>query len=161
MRSLAIAWESILSRSAWQQAIGSLVDAVANKIIVDVMDLPSIGQDEAYNIANLIATVTGLDDLFLPSRSSKRPSSQQQHEADDEIPTTAQYAASWLRLKYLSEVLQSNLKDLRYLWIESELSLYFSVEEVVYLINLSFEDNARTREVIKEITQNPRPLGHH
>ncbi|KAK3373951.1 hypothetical protein B0T24DRAFT_576679 [Lasiosphaeria ovina] len=161
VRSLAIAWESILSRSAWQQAIGSLVDAVANKIIVDVMDLPSIGQDEAYNIANLIATVTGLDDLFLPSRSSKRPSSQQQHEADDEIPTTAQYAASWLRLKYLSEVLQSNLKDLRYLWIESELSLYFSVEEVVYLINLSFEDNARTREVIKEITQNPRPLGHH
>lgn len=156
MRSLAIAWESILSRSAWQQAVGSLVDAVANKIIGDVMDLPGIGQDEAYNIANHIASVTALDDLFLPSRFATESGNAGE---TNEIPTTAQYAGSWLRLKYLSEVLQSNLKDVRYLWLESELSLYFSADEVVDLVNLSFEDNPRTREVIREIRARPNPLG--
>ena len=165
VRSMAIAWESILSRSAWHQAIGSLVDALASKIIADVMDLPAIGQDEAYNIASLISAVTTLDDLFLPrhvlpSSAATRDTSSTIPPSDTErIPATAQYAASWLRLKYLSEVLQSNLKDVRFLWIESELSLYFTVAEVLDLINMSFEDNPRTREVIREITQNPRPLG--
>ncbi|KAK0720343.1 hypothetical protein B0H67DRAFT_643608 [Lasiosphaeris hirsuta] len=164
VRAMAIAWEDILSRSAWQQAIGSLADAVAAKIVADVMDMTSIGQEEAYTIAELIATVADLDDLFLPSRflprsaTGQRKSLASEGEAG-EIPTTAQYAASWLRLKYLSEVLQSNLKDVRFLWVESELSLYFSVAEVVELINMSFEDNPRTREVIKEILQNPSPLG--
>lgn len=152
VRYMAITWEPILSRSVWQQAVGSLVDSVAVKIINDVMELPSIGQDEAYNIANLIATVTELDDLFLP------PNPAGAGKPKEAIPTTAQYSPSWLRLKYLSEVLQSNLKDVRYLWIESELSLYFSAEEVVDLIKISFEDNTRTREVIKEIMGKPRPL---
>ncbi|KAK5660157.1 hypothetical protein OQA88_13626 [Cercophora sp. LCS_1] len=156
VRSMAIAWEGILSRSAWQQAVGSLADGVASKIIGDVLDMSSIGQDEAYNIANLISMVTELDDLFLPGRF--RPSSQQKQKGQgDEVPDTAQYARSWLRLKFLSEVLQSNLKDVRYLWMESDLSLYFTVDEVLDLINVSFEDNARTREVVREITQNPNP----
>jgi len=161
VRAMAIAWEGILSRSTWQQAVGSLADAVSTKVIADVMDMSSIGQDEAYNIAKLISLVTGLDDLFLPSRSSStgRPSASLHGGETDEVPTTAQYAVSWLRLKYLSEVLQSNLKDVRFLWIESELSLYFTVDEVLELINMSFEDNPRTREVIREITQNPSPLG--
>lgn len=157
VRSMAIAWENILSRSAWHQAIGSLVDAVASKIIADVIDMSSIGQDEAYNIASWISSVTALDDLFLPKRS---PSALLSNKGEaDPVPTTAQYASCWLRLKYLSEVLQSNLKDVRYLWVESELSLYFTVDEVVELINMSFEDNPRTREVLREVTQNPSPLG--
>lgn len=153
---MAVTWETILARSVWYQATGSLVDTVSTKIISDVMDLPSIGQDEAYNIAKLIATVTELDDLFLPSRFHNRGQASGSDVAG-EIPATAQYAPSWLRLQYLSEVLQSNLRDVRYLWMESELSLYFTADEVVDLINLSFEDNARTREVLREITQNPQP----
>jgi len=158
VRTLAKAWESILSRSAWQQAVGSLAESLATKIIGDVMDLPGIGQDEAYNTANLIASVTALDDLFMPSRWSSPTQHQQPTPAEgEEVPTTAQYAPSWLRLQYLSEVLQSNLRDVRFLWMESELSLYFSVDEVIDLVNLSFEDNPRTREVIREIRANPRP----
>ena len=147
---MAVTWEVILARSAWYQAVGSLVEALSSKIITDVMDASSISQDQAYNVAKLIAHVAELDDLFLPSRVSGQGQ-------PDEVPMTAQYAGSWLRLKYLSEVLQSNLRDIRYLWMESELSLYFTKDEVVDLINLSFEDNPRTREVIKEITQNPHP----
>lgn len=154
VRSLATTWESILARSAWYQAVGSLVDTISLKVISDVMEAPSVSQDDAYNIAKLIATVTELDDLFLPSRATGRG---RDAGPEDEAPQTMAYAPSWMRLKYLSEVLQSNLRDVRFLWLESELSLFFTVGEVVDLINLSFEDNARTREVIKEITGNPHP----
>lgn len=150
VRALAATWSTILSKSAWSQAVGSLVDTLAAKLVADVMDLAGIGQDEAYNIASLISRITELDDLFLPSNASTAA-------GETAIPTTAEYAASWLRLKYLSEVLQSNLQDVRFLWMESELSLYFTVAEVVELIGLSFVDNARTREVVREIEANPRP----
>ncbi|KAK0735625.1 hypothetical protein B0T21DRAFT_368194 [Apiosordaria backusii] len=153
VRSIALEWEPILARSVWQQAVGSLVDALASKIISDVMDLPSIGQEEAYNIAKHISSVEELDDMFLPSKLQGTKSKQ------GEIPLTSQFASSWLRLKYLSEVLQSNLRDVRYLWMEGELSLYFSAEEVLDLINASFEDNIRTREVVREIKGNPHPRG--
>lgn len=143
VRAMAATWSGILSRSAWCQAVGSLADTLASKLVADVMDLAGIGQDEAYNIANLIAIITELDDLFL--------------QPGDDVPATSQYADQWLRLKYLSEVLQSNLPSVRYLWMESDLSLYFTVEEVVDLIGLSFVDNVRTREVVREIRENPQP----
>jgi centromere/kinetochore protein ZW10 len=170
VRALAAAWEDVLARSVWQQAVGSLVDAVAAKMVADVCDLPSIGQDEAYRTAGLIAEVEGeVDGLFLPGRWSGdgqrgpdgkgRGDGKEGEEGEEEVPLTAQFAANWLRLKYLSEVLQSNLRDVRFLWVEGELSLYFAAEEVVDLVKASFEDNARTREVIREIRGNPRPLG--
>ncbi|KAI1425830.1 hypothetical protein F5Y12DRAFT_795025 [Xylaria sp. FL1777] len=146
VRTTAVSWSKTLAKSAWSQAVGSLVDTIASKLVADVMDLTGIGQDDAYNIANLIARITGLDDLFLPRNADKNA-----------IPSTSQYASSWLRLKYLSEVLQSNLQDVKFLWMESELSLYFTVDEVVDLIGLSFVDNARTREVVREIQGRPHP----
>ena len=145
VRTMAATWESILARSVWSQAIGSLADTLASRLIRDVLETPSIGQEEAYSIAKLIAAATELDDLFLPSKLSG-----EEPEAN-EVPATAQYASNWLRLKYLSEVLQSNLNEVKYLWCDSELSLYFTVEEVVDLVQASFEDNPRTRETIREI----------
>ncbi|SPJ72705.1 uncharacterized protein FTOL_02434 [Fusarium torulosum] len=152
IRSMASVWKPILARSVWTQALGSLADALSTKLITDVLEMSSIGQDEAYNIAKLIATATELDDLFLPSALTGTAST------GDEVPQTAQYAPSWLRLKYLSEVLQSNLNEVRYLWFESELSLYFSASEVIDLIEASFEANPRTRDTIREIQSKPTPL---
>ena len=155
IRTMAATWEAILARSVWSQAVGSLADALATKLITDVMEMPSIGQDEAYSIAKAITTATELDDLFLPSKLTGTAPPPE----GDELPTTAQYAPSWLRLKYLSEVLQSNLNEVKYLWLESELSLYFNVSEVVDLIEASFENNPRTRDALREIKANPQPLG--
>ncbi|KJK94719.1 hypothetical protein H633G_01436 [Metarhizium anisopliae BRIP 53284] len=151
IRYMATTWENILARSVWSQAIGSLVDALANRIITDVLDMPSIGQDEAYNIANLIATTTSLDDLFLPSKLKGTEPTR------NEAATTDQYAPNWPRLKYLGEVLQSDLNGIRALWCEQKLSYYFTVDEIVDLIKASFEENPRTRQTIKEIqnTQSP------
>jgi centromere/kinetochore protein ZW10 len=152
IRTMAATWEPILARSVWSQAVGSLADALATKLITDVLEMSSIGQDEAYSIAKVIATATELDDLFLPSKLAGTTPSE------DEVPTTSQYAPSWLRLKYLSEVLQSNLSEVKFLWLESELSLYFTVGEVIDLIEASFENNSRTREAIREIQAKPQPL---
>lgn len=152
IRSMAVMWEDILARSVWCQAVGSLVEVLAAKIIMDVMEMSSIGQDEAYSAASMIRKVTELDDLFLPSKLSGREAGE-----EGEMAATMQYAASWLRLQYLSEVLQSNLNEVRYLWFESELSLWFSAEEVVELVSMSFEENARSKEVVREITQRPHP----
>ncbi|EHK25981.1 uncharacterized protein TRIVIDRAFT_211539 [Trichoderma virens Gv29-8] len=145
IRSVAATWDPILRRSVWSQAVGSLADALSSRIISDVLEMSSIGQDEAYSIAQLIALATELDDLFMPSKLAGTA------PVPDEMPTTAQYAPSWLRLKYLGEVLQSNLNEVKFLWCDSELSLYFTVDEVIDLIHASFEDNARTRDTIREI----------
>ncbi|KAL7937277.1 hypothetical protein V8C35DRAFT_295239 [Trichoderma chlorosporum] len=145
IRSVAATWDPILRRSVWSQAVGSLADSLASRLISDVLEMSSIGQEEAYSIAQLIASATELDDLFMPSKLAGTA------PVPDEMPTTAQYAPSWLRLKYLGEVLQSNLNEVKFLWCDSELSLYFTVDEVVDLIYASFEDNARTRETIREI----------
>lgn len=138
----------MLSKSAWAQATGALLSAVAKKIILDVEDLSSLGADEAYRVANLISKIVKLDSLFLPETKD------QSH-----VPVTSQYAPNWLKLHFLSEVLQSDLRDVKYLWFESDLSLYFTAEEVVDLIELSFENNFRTREAITNIRDNPEPRG--
>lgn len=145
IEAVAATWEPILARSVWSQAVGSLTDSLAKRIISDVLDLSAIGQDEAYNIASAISSATKLDSLFLPSKLAGT------EPVEDEVAVTAHYSPNWLRLQYLSEVLQSNLNDVRFLWCDRELSLYFTTEEMVDLVNASFEDNPKTRETIREI----------
>ncbi|KFY63047.1 hypothetical protein V496_04240 [Pseudogymnoascus sp. VKM F-4515 (FW-2607)] len=152
IRSLAAEWRTILSESAWSQAVGALLSTVARKMIRDVTDLTVLGADEAFRVASLIALVTKLDDLFTPEGADDDPE-------NPPVPTTSHYAAFWLKLHFLSEVLQSNLRDLMFLWSKSDLSLYFGAEEVVDLIELSFETNRRTKEAIAEIRSDPFPRG--
>jgi len=151
----AASWKEILPYSTWASAVGTLVNTVATKIINDVFDLSDLGVDEAERTAQLISRITTLDSLFLQPKNDLK--SQPQSDEGESAPTTAQYAENWLKIHFLSEVLQSNLKDIRFLWFESHLSLYFSKEEVVDLINLSFENNAGVRALIKDIKEKPVP----
>lgn len=154
VRAVAISWEPILARSVWTQAVGSLVDTFAVKLITDVLEMPSISQDDAYAIAKQIASASELDDLFLPSKlSGQEPPA----DGEPEVARTPQYAPNWLRLRFLSEFLQSNLNDVKFLWLESELSFYFTADEVVDMIQASFERNERTRQLIREIQGNRNP----
>ncbi|TVY88933.1 Centromere/kinetochore protein-like protein [Lachnellula willkommii] len=141
------AWFDIIPWSSCASATGSLVNAVASKLITDIFELPNIGVDEAEHIATIISKVEGLDDLFI------KPG---QHGANA-VPLTGQFADKWFKLSFLNQVLQSNLADIKYLWTESELSYYFTAEEVVDLIGLSFENNTNVRQTIKEIKANPTP----
>lgn len=151
-------WKTILPYSAWASATGSLVNTIAIRIIADVFDLSDISVDEAERIATVISRVETLDKLFLMQDIlGKRVSSA---EADVEpIPSTSKFADKWMKMKFLSEVLQSNLAEVKYLWFESDLSLYFSVDEVVEIVGLSFQRNKAVRDAIKEIREKPDPKG--
>jgi centromere/kinetochore protein ZW10 len=118
-----------------------------------VFDLTDISVDEAERAATLLTRVEQLDDLFI----RKAEKGQRNGTEEDDIPLTSQFADKWMKMKFLSEVLQSNLKDVKFLWFESDLSLYFTAEEVVDLINLSFESNTVVRQAIREIRENPNP----
>ncbi|KAF7923767.1 uncharacterized protein EAE98_007585 [Botrytis deweyae] len=131
-------WKEILPSSTWASAVGTLVNTVATKIITDIFELTDLGVDDAERIAALIQQVEALESLF----------------KENEIGT---YAGNWIKMQFLSEVLQSNLKDIRYLWFESHLCLYFSKDEVRDLIELSFEDNQNSRSLIKDIKEKPLP----
>ncbi|KAF7921012.1 hypothetical protein BELL_0216g00150 [Botrytis elliptica] len=131
-------WKEILPSSTWASAVGTLVNTVATKIITDIFELTDLGVDDAERIAALIQQVEALESLF----------------KENEIGT---YAGNWIKMQFLSEVLQSNLKDIRYLWFESHLCLYFSKDEVRDLIELSFEDNPNSRSLIKDIKEKPLP----
>jgi centromere/kinetochore protein ZW10 len=153
IRERHAAWVKILPWSACASAIGSLVNAVASKLIADIFDLTTIGVDEAEHIATIISNVESLDSLFINP-------AQQNGKASGEQPSlTAQFVEKWLKMRFLNEVLQSNLSDIKYLWSQSDLSYYFTVDEVVDLIKLSFENNHNVRQAIREIQSDPVPKG--
>jgi centromere/kinetochore protein ZW10 len=155
---VAASWKPILAYSAWASSVGSLVNTLASKIISDIFDLNDVSVDEAERLAALISEVIKLDDLFIRQPDPKARDNGTNGEDAEPIPMTAQFADKWMKLKYLSEVLQSNLSDIKYYWFQSELSLYFTAEEVVELIGLSFENNANVRQAIREIRERPRPM---
>lgn len=142
--------------SAWASATGSLVNTIASRIIADVFDLSDISVDEAERIATVILRVEALDNLFLKQdiTGNKIPLVEENAEP---IPTTSKFADKWIKMKFLSEVLQSNLAEVKYLWFESDLSLYFRVDEVVEIMGLSFQKNKAVRDAIKEIKEKPNP----
>lgn len=138
--------------------MGSLVNTIATKLIADIFDLPTIGVDDAESIATVLTKVEELDDLFIkPTDPKSSDSSPSRDEVSPKVSLAAQFVDKWLRMNYLNQILQSNLADIKFLWNESELSYYFTAEEVVDLINLSFENNNNVRQTIKEIRANPNP----
>jgi centromere/kinetochore protein ZW10 len=126
--------------------------------------MATIGVDDAERIARVLTDVEGLSDLFIkpadPPPSRSNPSSplrtrlnpiKRQRSKEGGVHLTPLFVPLWFRLNFLNQVLQSNLVEIRYLWFESDLSLYFGKEEVLELIRLSFEMNANVRGVVKEI----------
>ena len=140
-------WAPVLSRSALMQSVGSLLSTVTNKIIVDVGDMSDISEQESQRLAALCNRITELDNLFLPDL----PADGNQDEP--RIPLTAGYTSNWLKFQYLVNILESSLIDIKYLWTEGELSLEFSAEEVVDLIEALFADSEHRRKAIAEIRQ--------
>ena len=156
IRAKASAWEQILSPSALSSAVGSLANCIAARLINDIFDMSSMSVTEAETAAIIISQVEKLDDLFLPV--TKNGQSNGHTALEEQVPMTAQFADQWMKMKYLSQTLQSNLSDIHFLWFESELSLYFTVDEVVDLIELSFENNTSVRSEIRKIRENPHPM---
>ncbi|KAJ5485058.1 hypothetical protein N7539_005046 [Penicillium diatomitis] len=150
IRDVYAEWKPILSHSALVQSIGSLLSTVISKIVVDVEDLGDISEDQSKQLVALCNQVTQLEDLFTPDAVGDT----------DPLPVTAVYVANWLRFQYLINILESSLADIKYLWLEGELGLEFSTEEVVDLIEALFAESEHRRRAIAEIKRAPRGLGN-
>ncbi|CAG8396867.1 unnamed protein product [Penicillium salamii] len=138
-------WHPVLSHSALLQSVGSLLSTVINKVIIDVEDLGDISEDQSKQLVSFCNQISKLEDLFVPENSDL-----------EALPATAIYVPSWLRFQYLVNILESSLADIKYLWLEGELGLEFSVEEVVDLIEALFAESDHRRRAISEIRRAPR-----
>jgi centromere/kinetochore protein ZW10 len=61
------------------------------------------------------------------------------------------YTPGWLRFRYLGEVLEASLADIKFLWLEGELSFEFEVEEIIELIEALFAESEHRRAAIREL----------
>lgn len=154
LRDIHRQWKAVLSHSALLQSLGSLLSTVCNKIIVDVEDMSDISEVQSQRLASFCNRIASVEELFTPEQPGRSSSGDSQAV----MPLTAVYTPHWLKFQYLSNILESSLVDIKYLWSEGELSLYFSVEEVIDLIEALFADSVHRRRAIGEIRRST--FGH-
>jgi centromere/kinetochore protein ZW10 len=134
-------WQPILSHSACLQSIGSLVSTVINKVIIDIEDLGDISEPQSQRLVSFCTQISQLEDIFMPEASGDA----------ERVPMTAVYVRNWLKFQYLINILESSLADIKFLWLEGELRLEFSPEEVVDLIEALFAESDYRRKAIADI----------
>ena len=136
-------WSGVLSRSALLQSTGSLLSTVINKIIIDIEDMSDISEPESQRLVGYCTQLSKLEDLFMQDREGD--------EGTGSVPLTAVYTPQWLKFSYLTNVLESSLADIKYLWHEGGLSLEYTADELVDLIEALFADSDHRRRAISEI----------
>lgn len=142
IKAVAAEWQPILSQSAWLQSLGSLLSAVVNKVLLDILDLSDISEAESTQLGEYCTQLGTLSELFTKQGASSE---------GDKQDMTGIYTPSWFRFQYLGEILESNLADIKYMWQEEGLKLEFDSSEVVDLVEALFADSDRRRQAIAEI----------
>ncbi|KAL8706461.1 MAG: hypothetical protein Q9201_000516 [Fulgogasparrea decipioides] len=143
LRDIHRQWKSILSHSALLQSVGSLLSTVIDKMIIDIEDMGDISEPESQRLTAYCKQVTALEDLFLPQEAASTD--------QEPVPLTAVYTPGWFKFQYLSEILDSSLVDIKYLWTDGGLKLEYDAEELVELIEALFADSEHRRRAIGEI----------
>lgn len=146
IRVLHDQWKGVLSHSALLQSLGSLLGTVIHKVIMDVEDMTDISEPESQRLASFCNQISKLEDLFVPEQiGGAKPNTE------SAVPLTAVYTPNWLRFQYLSNILESSLVDIKYLWSEGELRLEFTADELIDLVEALFADSEHRRKAIAEI----------
>ncbi|MCJ1431747.1 hypothetical protein MMC27_001102 [Xylographa pallens] len=153
LREVYKRWRPVLSHSALLQSTGSLLSTVIKKIVVDIEDMSDISEPESQQLTSFCNRIAALEDLFLPEQSTELD-----EQAEQPIPRTAVYTPQWLKFQYLTQILESSLVDIKYLWTEGELSLEFKAEEVIDLIEALFADSEHRRRAISEIRRSGKGI---
>lgn len=111
------------------QLIGSLLWTVLDKVMIDIEDMSDISEAELKRLTGFSNRIVALEDLFTPEIL---PSEATHGEAP--ISLTAVYTSNWLKFQYLTNILESSLVDIKYLWAGGKLGLESQKEELVDLI---------------------------
>ncbi|KAK2812476.1 hypothetical protein FQN50_001477 [Emmonsiellopsis sp. PD_5] len=144
-------WSSILSQSALLQSIGSLLSTVINRMIINIEDLSDISDAESQRLAGFCNQISKLENLFLPKLQPGQDAGGQ-----ETLAMASMYVPSWFKFQYLTNILESSLADIKYLWTEGELKLEFSPTEVTDLITALFADSEHRRRALNEIRRTSR-----
>ncbi|KAK5101601.1 ribosome biogenesis protein ytm1 [Exophiala xenobiotica] len=148
LRSLHAQWSSILSPSHLGQSIGSLLNTVMSKMIKEIEDMEDISEPESQKLLSFMAQISNLESLFTSPTANACPLPDQEEHLQSSI---AVYVSSFFRFRYLEQILESSLVEIRYLWEEQGLSVEFSAEEVVDLIRALFAESIHRRNAIHAI----------
>ncbi|KAF1815696.1 WD40 repeat-like protein [Eremomyces bilateralis CBS 781.70] len=131
IREVHAEWRPILSHSALLQSVGSLAATVIGKMILDIEDMADISEEESKTLSALCGVVTGVGELFV-----------QRDDAGEERDMTGVYTPNWFKFRYLMEILESSLADIKFAWTEAGLREEFEAEEVADLIQALFAESA-------------------
>lgn len=116
--------------------IGSLLWAVLNQFI-DTEDMSDISEAESLRLTDFCSHIHAL----------VQPHSG---EARGQAPT-AVYTPNWLKFQYLTDILESSLAGIKYLWAEGELRLEVQKKELEDLGQALFAKSEYRRKAIREI----------
>lgn len=133
-------WQSVLSKSALLQSLGSLVSAALTKFINDVEDKADIAEDESRKLHGYCVSLSTLAQHF-----------QTEDDSGEMRDMAGIYTPNWFKFQYLSEILDSSLADIKYFWTDGELKLEMEAEEVIGLIEALFAPSEHRRRAIAEI----------
>jgi centromere/kinetochore protein ZW10 len=147
VRDVNRVWQGVLSDSARLQSLGSLTGTLVKQIVSDILeradDPIGISEEQSKALKGFCDKIAELSDLFEEPGAS---------DTTLEKPSLVHvYTPNWFRFKYLGEILDASLADIKYLWMEGELKLEFRVDEVVELIQALFADSSYRRDAIRDI----------
>ena len=144
VRQVYADWKPILSTSALLQSVGALVSSVIIKIIGDIEEMDEISAPQSEKLVGFCSQISALEDLFM----ARPPDSRDESES---MPMTAVYVSNWLKFQYLINILDASLVDIRYLWTQGELSLEYTPDELIDLIEALFQESSHRRSAIAAI----------
>ncbi|KAG9016703.1 hypothetical protein FRB90_002458 [Tulasnella sp. 427] len=128
-------WKPILTRTAYLNAIGALVDDTLARMIEEITSLPDIPELESHRLSELLRILTGLEDLF----------------SEGENSPVVMHVPLWLKFSYLAELLEASMNDISYLFDEGAL-IDFTVDELVRLVRALFADTPLRTRIIEKIS---------
>lgn len=134
------AWKPVLSHSALLQSLGSLVSTALAKFIADIEDMTDIAEDESKKLRGYCISLSSLSALFIT-----------EDDSGEQRDMTSVYTPNWFKFQYLSEILDSSLADIKYMWTDGELKLEMEVDEVLDLIKALFAESDYRRKAIADI----------
>ncbi len=133
-------WQNVLSNGTLLQSLGSLVSTALTKFVNDVEDMSDIAEDDSRKLHGYCNSLATLAQYFQVTESDG--------ETRDMVGI---YTPNWFKFQWLSEILDSNLADIKHFWTNSELRLEMEAEEVVGLIEALFAASDHRRRAIAEI----------
>ncbi|KAK8844568.1 hypothetical protein IAR55_006415 [Kwoniella newhampshirensis] len=134
LESLSRVTKPVLPRSKRLEMLEYLVTAFITRISEDILSLDDITEVESNRLTELLRLVYPLENLF----------------SDDGKGSIVGHVRGWLKLCYISEVLQANLVDITYLLDQGAL-VDFTVPELTSLVRALFASSEKRDGVVERI----------